>query len=97
MDVMNDGVVIDPKDGDDEETEKEGEELGRELNQCRAECGEGRILQFRDVQFEHENGQDDGEHAIAKGFEAGFSYGISPVLELRDCAPILGACARNCQ
>ena len=80
MDVMNDGMVVDPENGDDEETEQEGEEFGRELNHPCAERSEGRILQFRDVQFEDENGQDDGEHAIAEGFEAGFGHGFSLLL-----------------
>lgn len=97
VDVVDDGMMIDPENSDDEETEQEGKELWRELEHGNAKGFKGTAFQFGDVQFEDENRQDDGEHAIAKGFEAGFSYGISPVLELRDCAPILGACARNCQ
>lgn len=56
---------------------KRNAKLRCEVNHPCAECGEGMIFQFRDVQFENENGEDDGKHAIAKGFEAGFGHCVS--------------------
>src|SRR5207237_5344920 len=64
MDEMEHVMVIAPVDAEEDEAENVGEEEREE----RLECAQ--ISAVRHVQLEDHDGDEDGDHAVAEGFEA---------------------------
>jgi hypothetical protein len=62
-------VMVVPVDADVDETEDVAEEDGQERFQC------GEVGGVRDFQFQHHDGDDDREDAVAEGFEPGGFHG----------------------
>lgn len=71
LDRVKELVMVHPKDGNDEEADKEAEELRRDYGKGVGELrrtwvgAEGRQLYIKD-----HDGDDDGENSVTKGFKA---------------------------
>src|SRR5262245_20247865 len=70
-------VMVVPVDADVHEAQDVTEKLRDELLERLAR----RIV--RSLQFEHHNRDDDGEHAIAEGFQTAFTHACDPTPERR--------------
>src|SRR5215471_436418 len=69
-------VMVDPHDCHHEKTEPVAEEYRSGLQQ-----GRPRRLRWR-AQFEHHNGDDDGDHTVTEGFQtAGSHFAVSHAQE----------------
>src|ERR1700757_1702585 len=85
MDVAENRVVMHPHDEDGEEAGDEGEIAGPELQQRFAQRGEGCAAgrDWGNFQFEDQEGDGNGEDAVAEGFEAaGFFFALGVELRL---------------
>ncbi len=65
FDAADELVVVNPVDGG----EGEGEEIDEEDGEDRAEAGDAVCAGH--LEFEHHDGDDDGDDAVGKGFETG--------------------------
>ena len=63
--AVDEVVMVDPVNG----SEGKGDEVEAQGGQDSAEAGEAILM--GDLQFEHHNGDDDGDDSVGEGFEAG--------------------------
>jgi len=66
---MQERAVIHPQDGDDQKAERIADELRRQrLENTGPKPAIGGVL--RQPEFQNHDGDDDGDHAVAEGFDA---------------------------
>jgi len=63
-------VVVIPVDADVDEAEEVAEEDGKQAGEG------GEVGSAGDLEFEHHDGDDDGEDTVTEGFEAVFRHGF---------------------
>jgi hypothetical protein len=66
-------MVVVPVDAEINKTQHVAQKNGEQWAQ------RGQIGPMRHRQFQHHNGNEDGNHPIAKGFQSSFAHGGSPV------------------
>lgn len=68
---MEEAVVVDPEDGYEQEAQQETRNLGGKGNQRMPRLGRTRrIVELRGLDLQYQEGNDDGEDAVAKRLDA---------------------------
>lgn len=63
-------MVVDPKDGQCEEAESEGDQTGGNGTEGVPDAREGGVIQVGDMEFQHKERNDDGDDRVAVDFHA---------------------------